>query len=92
MLWLRSDAPLAGELSELDVWMFFYPELDQTNVVRDTEDDTHFDVLFLGGSVFSLIEFCLIVFFFCMSMFALFLRKTFKKPLIHVQEFVTIIN
>ena len=51
LLWMRTDAPIAGELTELDVWMFFYPELDQTNVVADDDDEAHFDVLFLGGSV-----------------------------------------
>ena len=34
--------------------------------------------LFLGGSIFSLIEFMLVAFFFSMSMMSLFLKKTFK--------------
>ena len=64
---------------------FFYKTLEVE--VTKVDPFTFFDLLssiggtlglFLGGSVFSLIEFCLVVFFFCLSMFALFLRKTFK--------------
>lgn len=64
---------------------FFYKTLEVE--VTKVDPFTFFDLLssiggtlglFLGGSIFSLIEFCLVFFFFSMSMFALFLRKTFK--------------
>lgn len=51
MLWIRADTPITGELSELDVWKFFYPELERSNILADTGDAEHFDVLLLGGSV-----------------------------------------
>ena len=56
----RANVPLTGEMTELDVWKSYYPGLERstakqslvrTNALDDTDDDKHFDVLFLGASV-----------------------------------------
>ena len=38
-------------VGSVDVWTFYYPELEETNALADGDDEQHFDVLLLGGSV-----------------------------------------
>ena len=51
VLMFRANQSIDGSMDEIDVWTFYYPELEHTNALTDANDDTHFDVLFLGGSV-----------------------------------------
>lgn len=56
----RANVPLTGEMTELDVWKSYYPQLEsstakrssiKTNAMADVDDDKNYDVLFLGASV-----------------------------------------
>lgn len=38
-------------VGSIDVWTFYYPELADSSALADGDDDEHFDVVFLGGSV-----------------------------------------
>ena len=51
VLMVRTNQSLDGTMREIDVWTFYYPELEQSQALQDDADSKHFDVLFLGGSV-----------------------------------------
>ncbi|MFK7820711.1 MAG: hypothetical protein AB8G99_18480 [Planctomycetaceae bacterium] len=51
VLMVRTNQSLDGSMEEIDIWTFYYPELEHSKALHDVDDHKHFDVLFLGGSV-----------------------------------------